>query len=66
MAFTSDGSLVVIGVGKQVLLVEAATGRLVHHWNAHQAEIVALAISPGGGRIATAGRDGFIRVWGIE
>jgi len=47
------------------LQTQAATGQIVHRLRGHRARPVALAFSPDGQRLATAGWDPEIKLWDI-
>jgi hypothetical protein len=42
---------------------EVATGKLVARLVGHGAEVICAVISPNGTRIASGGRDGYVRLW---
>jgi WD40 repeat protein/tetratricopeptide (TPR) repeat protein len=46
-----------------IILREKASGRVVHTLTGHSAEVVALAFSPDGRRLATASSDRTIKLW---
>ena len=46
-----------------VRIFAADTGREINDWRAHDDAINALAVSPDGGRLATAGGDKLVRIW---
>ncbi len=68
LAFTPFGGALAaadnpVGEASWVRIFAADNGREINAWPAHDDAINALAVSPDGGRIATAGGDKLIRVW---
>jgi mono/diheme cytochrome c family protein len=49
-----------------IRVMEADTGKVKASWAAHADSIYAMALSPDGHRIATAGGDKLIKVWDLE
>lgn len=56
-------TLVVAGIDGAVGVIEVATGKFLHRWNAHAFGLSSIALSPHGDRIATCGQDGALRLW---
>lgn len=66
-ALSPDESvLFVVDTGGGVWAYETATWQLRANWQAHEARLRGLAISPDGRRLVTTGQDSFVRVWDIE
>jgi WD40 repeat protein len=65
LAFSPDGKwLVTVQAGSpQAHLRDAASGRLLHTLAGHRAQIMGVAFSPNGGRIATASHDFTAKLW---
>jgi WD40 repeat protein/serine/threonine protein kinase len=64
VAFSPDGQRIASGGQDGVVKVwDAATGREVHSFRAHQDHANGLAFSPDGRRLATASWDGTVKIW---
>jgi WD40 repeat protein len=48
-----------------VTLINLADGSLVHDWHAHTEAILSLNFSSDGHLLASAGEDGYVKVWGV-
>ena len=69
VAFSPDGSLLVVGVSDGSLYVlNAQTLEIIRRFQAHDnpGDLLALAFSPDGRLLATSSQDGTIRLWGIR
>ncbi|MFO0845638.1 MAG: hypothetical protein U0797_25180 [Gemmataceae bacterium] len=70
VALTLDGDHVAAAVGHpgepaELLVWNTRTGRLVQAMSGHAGECAGLAFGPDGKRLASAGRDGAVRVWDV-
>lgn len=66
IVFSPDGKLVVTGgVGRLVIVRDAADGRVRFRLTSHRARINAFAFSPDSRRLATASADGAIKLWHV-
>ena len=67
MAATSDGSLLFVGdAGGVVLAIDTTTWEPVAAWQAHEAFLRGLAVSPDDTRLVTTGQDNLVKVWDIS
>lgn len=71
VAFSRDGKLLVSGAGEPALSGEAivwnvATGEPLRTYRGHKDALYAVAISPNGATIATAGYDQAIKLWSLD
>jgi WD40 repeat protein len=48
-----------------IYLVELESGTVIHHWLAHEDEIIDLKFAQNGKQLLSSGKDGFLRIWGI-
>lgn len=68
LTFSQDGALLAVGdlQGKVTLFAaQSGWGRLAS-FQAHAGEVQSIIFLPGGGVLASAGRDGALRLWGIK
>jgi WD40 repeat protein len=74
VAFSPDGRLAASAAGRvesdrpdheEVLIWEAATGRILHKLQGHQRRPTTLAFAPDGHRLATAGWDKEVKLWDV-
>jgi WD40 repeat protein len=62
--FSTDSKTVAVASGSMVRLMDVASGKELHPVRAgHEAEVGALAVSPDGKLIVTAGGDNSVRLW---
>ena len=67
LSWNSEGELVALGSGSgMIYLLDQARGKLVHSWQAHTDAIIGLAFSADGRLLVSMGKDGRIKVWGVE
>ncbi len=67
VSWSPDGTIIAAGLmDGRVALLGAAAGAVQKSWAAHQDGLFRSAFSPGADRLATAGQDGKIRIWGVD
>jgi WD40 repeat protein len=63
LGWASGGQTLVVACGPSVVLVEPATGKERGRFGPHGMAVRSLAVSPGGGTVATGGDDRCVRLW---
>ena len=63
LAFSPEGDTLYGTLGNQIAVWDPRDGTLFRQWAAHPSYAPALAVSPGGGLLATAGDDATVRIW---
>ena len=68
LVWSADGRYIAgAGADGSVMVWEAQGGSLVHHWQAHEAAVTALAWSPDDQHVlVTGGADALLRVWKVD
>jgi eukaryotic-like serine/threonine-protein kinase len=66
LAFSADGRSLAIG-GQELRVWDAVSGAELHTLGGHHVgEVVSMAVSPVGSRVATGGEDQTVRVWELD
>jgi WD40 repeat protein/tRNA A-37 threonylcarbamoyl transferase component Bud32 len=66
MAFSPDGSRLSIGqLQRKISILDATTLDVIEVLQGHTDLVSALAFSPSGGQLASASRDGTVRIWNL-
>ncbi len=63
LAFSPDGKTVAVGAGPSVAFFDAHKGKKLAEWEAHSAGVLAVAFSPDGQTLVTAGDDDHLSLW---
>jgi WD40 repeat protein len=64
LAFSPESKLLVSGDSSGYLYVhDTSSGQLLHQWQGHKNRVSDVTYHPTSGAIASAGDDGFIRIW---
>jgi WD40 repeat protein len=63
VAFSPDGGAVLIGTGNEIVICDALDGRARGRLAGHEGKIVGLVFSADGETLASASRDGTVRLW---
>ena len=75
VAFSPDGALLASSAGRarsfepgedEIFVWDVAAGKLRHHLSGHTERAVALAFTPGGTRLASAGWDRQVKIWELR
>lgn len=65
MAWSPDGGILAAAEGACALLWEASTGQEIRHFGPDSSALRVLALSPGGGQLASGSNDGAVCVWDL-
>jgi WD40 repeat protein len=65
MTFSADGSMLAVGSGNNILVYEVSSGSLLVTLSGHSSLPMALAFSPDGYSLASAGQDSQLILWQV-
>ncbi len=63
LAFSPDGSKLLVAVGNRILLYDAVDGDLIHSLKGHSSKVYCVAFSHDGERFASGGADKMVIIW---
>src|SRR5439155_10823897 len=66
VAYSPDGRLIPWSEAEALVLADAATGKQIRRWPAHEGGVAPLTFSPDGKTLASAGHDQRIRLWDVS
>ena len=65
VAYSPDGRLIAWSEAEALVLADAATGKQIRRWPAHEGGVAPLTFAPDGKTLASAGGDNRIRLWDV-
>lgn len=63
MAMRNDGKLIAIAIGREVILWEMPSQKILGKWTAHDADIAAMTFQPGTQELITTSNDITVKLW---
>jgi WD40 repeat protein len=63
--FSADGSLLAVGVGNNVQVIEVSSGKILANLSGHSAPVSLVAFSPDGKLLASTGQDNQLILWQV-